>query len=358
MIFTCNSGYKASATTTTCQVTTFWLPEPSCTLVSCATPSLQNGYHLIDGYPAGPTQIYGIIIYPQCSEGYTLINAVDRRCTASGNWSGSDPECRAIICSSLPSVENGHYNVGGKAPPFNYNYTIYLVCEPGYKASDTVETRQCKTTDTWSGINSTCIRIFCGQPRAYEQVIYNTSEIRYDFESFIYPSCQKGFYMANNVITRVCKDMNIWSNSEPVCKIAQCPPPVVANGSFVSSDYLYTYNKSITIQCKAGFEIEEGSYIRTCNEHGTWGPDNLQCEQVHCNSAVDIHHEAVIDFPQHLFFGEVANVTFNTDFFVLQNGSTEVTCSSGKRLAWISTPDFGMNIVFQSKCVKASLHIY
>jgi len=346
IIFTCNSGYNASATTATCQATTFWLPEPSCTLVLCTTPSVQNGYYLIDGYLAGPTLQFGTIIHPRCKEWYTLTNAVDRTCTESGHWSGSDPECRAIICSRLPSVENGHYDVGDHAPPFKYNYTISLVCEPGYKASDTDEPRQCKTTNTWSGQNSTCIRIWCGQPHAYEQVIYNTSEISYDFGSAIFPSCQKGFYIENNVTTRVCIDMNVWSNSEPVCKIVQCPPPVVANGSFFSSEYLYTYNKSITIQCNAGFEIKEGSYIRTCNEHGTWGPDNLQCERIRCNSAADILHEAVLDFPQHLLFGEVVNVMYNTDFFVLQRGSTEVTCSSGKRLAWISTPDFGKTIVF------------
>jgi len=358
IIFTCNSGYNASATTATCQTTTFWLPEPSCTLVLCTTPSLQNGYYLINEYLAGPTPQFGTIIHPQCKEGYTPTNSVNRTCTESGHWSGSDPECRAIICSWLPSVQNGHYDVGEHTPQFTYNYTISLVCEPGYKASDTDEHRQCITTNTWSGQNSTCIRITCEQPQAYEQVIYNTSKSSYDFGSVIFPSCQKGFYMANDVTTRMCIDMNIWSNSEPVCKIAKCPQPVVSNGSFVPSDYLYTYNKSITIHCNAGFEIKEGIYIQTCNEHGTWGPDNLQCERVRCNSAADIHHEAVIDFPQHLFFGEVANVTYNTDFFVLQNGSTEVTCSSAKMLAWTSTPDFGKNIVFQSMYVKASLHIY
>jgi len=347
IIFTCNSGYKATSTTPTCQVTTFWLPEPSCTLVSCATPSLQNGYYLIYGYPS---HVYGIIIRPRCSEGYTLINAVNRTCTASGYWSGWDPECRAILCSSLPPVQNGHYDVGEHTPPFNYNYTISLVCNTGYIANGTDEPRQCKTTDTWSGNYLTCIRITCGQPQAYEHVIYNTAKSAYDFGSVIIPSCQKGFYMANNVTTRVCKDMNLWSNSEPVCEIVQCPQPFVVNGPFVSSVRYYKYNMSITIQCNAGFEIKEGSYIRTCNEHGTWDPDNLQCERVRCNNAVDIHHEAVIDFPQHLFFGEVANVTFNTDFFVLQNGSTEVTCSSGKMLAWISTPDFGKKCISIKVC--------
>ena len=316
--------------------------QPSCTVVTCAIPRLPNGYYVHNGYPAGHSQTFGHLIEPQCSKGYTLSSVIYRNCTHSGQWSGFDPECKAITCDTLPYVENGHYDVGGHVSPFIYNHRISLACDIGFKTNGTNEVRQCKLPNTWSGEYMACIRITCRQPDAYAHGTYNTSENSYDFESVISPTCQNGFYMKNNVTKRVCIDMNIWSGSEPLCETVQCQPPVVLNGSVVSVANMYYYSNSIKIQCNAGFEIKDGIYTQTCNARGTWVPPTLQCERTRCNDFADVGHEAVFLFPQRLFFGDVANVTYNASFFYLTRGSTEVTCSSDKKVTWKSKPDFGM----------------
>jgi len=342
----CNEGYILSnAVNKTCTEHGQWSgsdPQPSCTVVSCSIPSLQNGFYLHNGDKAGQSQTYDQIIQPQCGPGYTITNENTRTCTGSGQWSGSDPECIAITCNTLPYVENGHYDVGSHVLPFSYNLSISLVCDIGFKNNGTNEVRQCKFKDAWSGEYTTCIRVTCRQPDAYDHGTYNTSENRYDFESVIFPTCQSGFYMKNNVTKRVCIEMNKWSESKPVCEIFKCQTPIVSNGYVVPSVNIYNYNTSITIQCNAGFEIKEGSHIRTCHEKGTWDPVISQCERKSCNDSVDVDLKAVIAFPSILLFGDVGHATYNANIFYLTRGSTEVTCSPEKKFTWKSTPDFGM----------------
>ena len=342
----CSKGYMLSnAFYKTCTESGMWFGlglQPSCTVVSCSIPHLPNGHYLHNGYPAGHSQTYGQIIEPQCSEGYTLSSVIHRNCTHSGKWSGFDPACEAIKCDTLPYVENGHYDVGGHVSPFIYDHTVSLACDYGFKTNGTNNVRKCIFPDTWSGEYTTCIRITCRQPDAYAHGTYNTSENSYDFESIILPTCHNGFYMKNNVTKRVCIDMNKWSDSEPLCEIVQCQPPMDANGSVVSSANIYIYNTSITIRCNAGFEIKDGLYTRTCNERGTWDPNASHCERTGCNDLVDVGHETVIAFPQRLMFGDKGNVTYNANFFYLTRGSTEVICSSDKTLTWTNAPYFGM----------------
>jgi len=218
---------------------------------------------------------------------------------------------------------------------------VTLTCDEGYKHIGTDYHSRCIYTDTWSENDSTCNQITCGQPIVQRHVGYNGSNSLYDFNTVLIPSCQKGYYIMNNITQLICNDTNVWIGGDPICAIVQCQSPIVANGTVVSSKSIYTYNTSITIECDNGFEIKDGSYTRTCKEDGTWGPLISHCEQIRCNDLLDVSHQAVIAFPQ-LLIGDVGNVMYNATIFYLTRGSTEVICSSKKTLTWTSAPTFGM----------------
>jgi len=295
----------------------------------------------VNGSPASHSQQFGTTMQTICNTGFIVQGSSSRRCGEDKHWSGSDPQCVSVTCSGLPNVSNGHFDVGHQTKPFHYNQTVTLTCDEGYKHIGTDVQKRCIYTDTWSGNDSTCNQITCGQPTVQSQVVFNDSKSVYDFNTVLVPSCKRGYYIMNNITQLICNDTNVWIGEVPICAIVQCQSPTVPNGTVVSSESIYNFNTSITIECYDGFEIKDGSYTRTCKEDGTWGLLISQCERIRCDDFPDVGHEDVVVFP-HLLFGDVGNVSYNATIFYLIRGTTEVMCSSEKKLTWTSAPTFGM----------------
>lgn len=58
-----------------------------------------------------------------------------------------------------------------------------------------------------------------------------------------------------------------------------CNEPVVENGDKISGfESLYTFNTSISFECKIGYFMI-GSYMAQCDEHGTWKPGLPTCKK-------------------------------------------------------------------------------
>jgi len=336
-------GYTPSPSTArTCQEDGQWSgSDPSCIpSITCnSLPSLTNGYYDVGSNNA--PYYYDNEISPKCYEGYYLNGSnPTRRCISDNTWSGVDPTCLNIICSEPSTPNNGRYN--GSQSAYDYGDILVLTCDKGYYVFHykNIE-RKCVGKDNWSGYDLLCQRIICFQPGAISNGRYNKIQSNYYFESVIQPICDQGYSISNNVTQRVCEQYNYWSGEEPKCSVVTCNRPAsILNGWLTPNQTTYNYNTTIVITCNDEYEIKEGTARRTCFEDGTWGPEPIDCVKIICNDTVNIRHASIKEYPV-ISIGEVGLVIYNSSFFHLQEGSTEVNCSADRKFSWTKSPCFG-----------------
>jgi len=345
--FSCNEGFSSTNSTTTCQATKVWSTPPVCTEVTCNVPHLGNGrYTVMSGNRETNEQVlYNTWIRPVCNYGYMPTSIAQRKCGSGGQWSGTNVYCYPITCKSLPDTfDHGMYISRGTTSPFPYNYEVTAACYQGYHLTQPV-TRRCINSNSWSKTNPDpeCRRIKCQSPTTFSNGQYNGSQPTYDFGTILIPTCNTGYYMSNNVETRVCKQIDTWSGNDPQCRIVTCKTPNISNGHYYHLSS-YGYNTTITITCNECYEMKGGSVTRTCQADGTWDQPSMECVKFVCNDTSDITHEAITNTVyRQLAFNECVHLNYNSTFYFLQNGSLEVKCSENRKITWISKPDFGMS---------------
>jgi len=344
--FTCNTTYSPVNPTTTCQSDRTWNPQPQCSEITCAVPVLTNGYYKSnDVVVASGTHVnYQSNITPYCIDGYVLTSSTQMTCQDDGQFSGSSPKCTQITCDSLPqSFDNGRYEGGGISSPYQYNQAISPVCNTGFYLEHGTE-RRCEEVNSWSGVTPICSPITCTLPSTFINGKYNEIQASYPYGSILVPLCNKGHYIANNVTQRVCLNKNVWSGSEPICQKIWCSDSFpVEHGTTNSNNSKYEFGTVITVSCYNGYEPSNGITSMACLEDGTWDQLSLQCIKVLCNDTRDVEHEAILTYPQ-LAFGDIGKASYNSTFFNLASGSLQMNCSFGRRLSWITTPEFGNEI--------------
>jgi len=354
--FSCNEGFSSPHFTTTCQATRVWSPPPVCTEITCTVPHLGNG-HYTNGFgnlETNEIEPYNTFVIPVCNDGYTSSSVIWRTCGSDGQWSKPDVYCNPITCARLPDTfAHGYYDRRDTQPPFPYNHEITAVCHSGYHLTQ-LAPRRCIEPNTWSVQDPDCRRITCWSPTTFSNGQYNGSQHVYDFGSVLVPTCNTDYYISNNVEKRVCERPDTWSGSEPVCEIVECETPTVLNGNFSSRKISYKYRDTISIQCDQGYEIRDGSETRTCQADGTWSENPMQCFKILCNDTSDVRHENIDIYPA-LAIGENGRVSYNSEHLFLSSGSTEVMCSTSRKLKWIKSPEFGN--IFLKTCTKVLLNL-
>jgi len=277
----CDRPYAPVSPTITCQNTRHWIPEPSCTDIKCTVPQPVNGQFLFNNevITAGQLLAMGSVIHLKCSPGSTSGANTSQTCLISTEWTVPQSTCTIITCSSLPpTFENGTYDAGQHSQPFQYNQTIRPLCNNGFYLQHG-DIRQCIETDSWSGVDPLCSAITCNEPSMFSHGHYNSTETIYAYNSVLVPTCDTGYFIANNVTKRICLTNDTWYGNNPVCTIIQCAEPSVENGFVNSNITLYNYTMGIAIECHKGFELKLGSNTRTCDENGRWGTEPLKCEE-------------------------------------------------------------------------------
>jgi len=344
----CNDTYAPVVPKTTCTDNRTWDPHPNCTNITCAVPEEENGQFYFNEQPVNADFLLatGSEIQLSCYVGYTPIPANTLlTCQTTGKWSKQESNCTRITCSDLPlNFTNGGYQTGVRSQLYNFNHTISPFCFEGFYLKNGTD-RQCIGINEWSGGEPVCSLITCPSPNNFSYGSYNVSQREYTYGDVLVPLCDTGYYIANDVMERVCNQNDIWSGDNPLCNIVQCDEPSVANGMIASNLTSFNYSAQIEIECHMGYEIIEGSTIRTCQDDGTWGPQPLDCDTITCNDTSEVFHKAITSDPLLILkFGEVQNVTVNTTYFYLMSGSVSVNCSWDRKLKWISPPELGMHI--------------
>jgi len=156
--------------------------------------------------------------------------------------------------------------------------------------------------------------------------------------------CKTGYTSIINVTT--CQPTKIWSPS-PVCNIVKCTAPVLNNGIYIrpsgtetAKTSEYAYRTTLQVQCNLWYDITYGSNNFTCQEDGTWSRSPPKCVKILCNDSTDVSHVSINTYPE-LGVGDRGNVSYNSTYFYLTEGSPEVTCTESMRFTWTTKPHFG-----------------
>jgi len=179
-------------------------------------------------------------------------------------------------------------------------------------------------------------------------LLSNTEKQIYKADESVSFSCNTGYIPKNSVTT--CLPTKVWS-VPPVCNIVNCKLPASNNNQYLkltsnnsawemTDEQTFTFGTVLNIQCNKWYETTDGSSNRTCLENGTWGLSLPQCVKTTCNDSTDASHASVDNYPE-LGVGESGNVSYNSTYFYITEGSPEVTCTEKKKYTWTSQPHFG-----------------
>ncbi|GIY70679.1 CUB and sushi domain-containing protein 1, partial [Caerostris darwini] len=182
-------------------------------------------------------------------------------------WTDPGNLCAPRSCGDPGLVSNAH-RLGFV---FTFPNKVSYECDDGYKLRG-FGSRYCQASGTWSGSLPTCEPVFCNPPSDPKngKVSYSSlkfgSELRYE--------CDPGFNLKEGK-GRICSENGTWVGEEPICKEAQCEPPVAPEfgsvqvlGNGVASMALY--------KCEDNFVLV-GSATSRCLDIGVWTFPTPKC---------------------------------------------------------------------------------
>ena len=174
-----------------------------------------------------------------CNGGYELQGSNGGTCLANQSWSGGDPICVVLNCSTPPPLDNSQ---------------LQLPCDTQYQST-------CTTV---------CVDGYTGRGGSYTCVVTDVGNNIVDWRGTT--SCQRGKFLMCFVIL-----MHI-----SIVYIVQCPPLATpANGIIFCSlikDPLFSYEDTCSFICNTGYELT-GSDTRTCLSDGSWSGSHGVCKR-------------------------------------------------------------------------------
>uniref|UniRef100_A0A8C4PXD7 Sushi domain-containing protein n=1 Tax=Eptatretus burgeri TaxID=7764 RepID=A0A8C4PXD7_EPTBU len=273
--YRCLEGFvRLGNATRTCQADGRWSgSQPHCVGEihgECGDPGIPaHGVRLGQSFHTKSTLRFS------CYVGFTLLGSPERICLPSGDWSGEQPECKAVSCGNPGSPAHGilMHNDG-----HTFGSSVVYACLDGYRMSG-LASRVCSANGTWTGTLPTCTVIGCGDPGIPSHGL-RTGDV-FTFGHTVSYSCIPGYYTEHGVmVRRTCNSDEQWSGHLPLCKAIHCPPPTAISHGHIKGTGL-SWGSSISYSCSAGYELSFPVELR-CEGNGTWIGSVPQCLPVFC----------------------------------------------------------------------------
>uniref|UniRef100_A0A665TZ64 CUB and Sushi multiple domains 3a n=1 Tax=Echeneis naucrates TaxID=173247 RepID=A0A665TZ64_ECHNA len=300
----------------TCQLNGMWsAPMPFCsgdTAGSCGDPGIPS-----HGSREQTDFRIRSKVYFSCSEGYDLIGSAERMCFPNGTWSGVQPNCTTVTCTTPPSISNGVL----QGRDFEWGSSVSYSCSPGYELSFPA-VLTCVANGTWSGMLPQCLRkhthmhFTCTSTNVSVIILYlKSARAKTASKSWVHCILTFGFWLA--VCVCVC-----------VCVAKFCGDPGTPVGGFRegrSFIYQSEVGSVVSFQCQPGHLIQ-GSSSRTCQPDLTWSGTQPECIPHACKQPESPLHVDVVgmDLPG---FGYTLVYSCQHGYF-LAGGSEHRVCKS------------------------------
>ncbi|CAH2318621.1 Hypothetical predicted protein [Pelobates cultripes] len=254
--------------------------EPQCKVQVCSVPnSVSNGSFV----PKKTQYVYQDSVKYTCNTGFILVGVDTISCTATGNWSLIEPQCKVQVCPVPKSVSNGTFDL--KKSQYVYQDSVKYTCNAGFILVG-VDTISCTATGTWSSAEPQCQGSkSCKPPNAIANGSFDPKKTQYVYPDSVKYACDQGFTLLG-VDSINCTATGTWSSAEPQCKVKVCPPPsTITNGSFGPKKTEYNYKESVTFTCGPDFSLVGVNSI-SCTAMGTWSSTEPQCKVLSCVDCV------------------------------------------------------------------------
>uniref|UniRef100_T1ISZ4 Sushi, von Willebrand factor type A, EGF and pentraxin domain-containing protein 1 n=1 Tax=Strigamia maritima TaxID=126957 RepID=T1ISZ4_STRMM len=255
-----------------------WTPlNMTCDPTPCETlEPIANGTASGENFTFGDTATF------ECNPGYAMIGEGELICQA---------DVPDVECPIPEDPKNGLVQFD----PELYGHVVYYKCDPGFMINGT-EYRECVNDGEWSGNDTVCSEIDCGQPEEPENgtIIFlsgTTWSKQVDY------SCNEDTTAVGEASAE-CLEDGTWSNPAPTC-LSHCIVVEIEHGFLVSAgvmdyeDYnmiptgvLFPHNTSAQVACEKNYEMpstgptmQNHGDVECCN--GTWAP-SFECVPARC----------------------------------------------------------------------------
>uniref|UniRef100_H2Z7B0 Sushi domain-containing protein n=1 Tax=Ciona savignyi TaxID=51511 RepID=H2Z7B0_CIOSA len=338
--FLCRSGYEIDGESTiTCGNSGAWsADEPSCIVIQCTDPvQIDNGrivftfagtigfirgsvvsindkytyshlkYHCFSEItcrnllsPRHGTfslsldgSIIGTVATFSCNSGYSINGAESLTCDDTGAWSGTEPSCVGITCSSLTAPSNGF--ISNSREEYGVDYVAVFRCNNGYAISDSTPLT-CMVTGQWSSDEPSCSAVRCLQPniptngRLTDRIIFT----HYEVGSSVAFECRPGYEIVG-VRSITCEDSGQWSDTEPTCRVITCEDRTAPSQGTISttSTKPFTLGNTVSYTCNNGYQLS-GSNTAECQQNGRWSAPPPACRAIECGEPDQVSNARII----------------------------------------------------------------
>uniref|UniRef100_A0A8C6YHL2 CUB and Sushi multiple domains 2 n=1 Tax=Naja naja TaxID=35670 RepID=A0A8C6YHL2_NAJNA len=259
-------------------------------------------------------------VWFSCEPGYTLRGSLQRMCQANGSWSGTQPECEAIICKSPQIVSNGRV----MGSDFSWGSSISYTCLEGYQLS-LAAVLTCEGNGSWSGEIPQCFPVFCGDPGIPADG--RREDRGFTYRSSVSYSCLPPLVLVGSA-RRFCQTDGSWSGTQPSCidaSVTTCMDPGVPLFGIQNNSQGYQVGSIIFFKCHKGYLLQ-GSTTRTCLPNLTWSGIQPNCIPHNCKEPDTPAHANVgaLDLPS---LGYTLIYSCQSGFY-LTGGSEHRTCKA------------------------------
>ncbi|XP_076797623.1 P-selectin isoform X2 [Arvicanthis niloticus] len=310
-------------------------PAPVCEALKCQEFPVPSKAQMSCSDPFGSFKYQSVCNF-SCEEGSLLVGASVLRCLATGHWSGSPPECRAVSCTPLLSPENGSMTCIQPLGYSAYKSTCQFMCDEGFYLSGP-ERLDCSPSGHWTGIPPTCEAIKCPGLFAPEQGSLDCSHGHGEFGvgSICHFSCNEDFELLGSKNVE-CTVSGRWSAPPPTCKgVTSLPIPAVqcpalttpGQGTMSCQHHLRSFGPNTTCYfgCKTGFTLRGANSLR-CRASGQWTAVTPTCTAVKCS---ELHMDTAVAVNCSNPWGNFSygsTCTFQCPEGQSLNGSVRATC--------------------------------
>jgi hypothetical protein len=304
----CQTGHSlVGRSHISCESSGTWSDKPpACERIRCPDPKVPNGAVRVLGVPYGVTTAYtfGVIVFTNCDDGYTLEGSVENVCQEDGTWVEPFPVCVPVRCPAL-LIGNATHD-GPEAPEFGVRVTVR--CLVGFELFGDA-TLQCQANGRWSGVMPVCWRVACKLPSVPDARIIRASQttakrqpgsagappVSVSFGDEVIVQCHDGFQMVGgtdngNGSRLICGADKIWRPSVPTCRRRDCVDPLLRNithlqinvqspestknatvAAAATASEKYVFGTKLVFECDLGYRLTHGGPTSmTCKTSGEW----------------------------------------------------------------------------------------
>ncbi|XP_070563038.1 LOW QUALITY PROTEIN: sushi, von Willebrand factor type A, EGF and pentraxin domain-containing protein 1-like [Ptychodera flava] len=306
--YECEKGYRLRGSRERkCQATGAWSGSlPVCQLISCGTP--EDVPHATF---SGLEYTFGSSVFYTCDTGYRMIGESSVECVVSGQWTTS-PACEPVNCGP-PLSSTKEIIIGSN---FLYGQVVEIDCILGFEVSGE-EYIWCQANGEWSAMPE-CVPVDCREPKDIPHATVNGKS--YTYGSTVYYECDDGYELIGSNLM-VCQASGEWT-APPTCEPITCSvPPPLEHASMSRTGYSYT--DVVTYHCNVGYRME-GADQRECEANGHWSGVAPKCLLVSCGPPKRVTYATLLDTDY--TFHSIARYSCQPGYELV--GTDQVICSA------------------------------